>query len=78
MVPPFFYCVIAGVEAVWKKTILTFGKPQRFIPENEIESRNPRSVNLTSILPSAMDLIGLGSMTGGRTSAGAGAFGVIV
>jgi len=33
--PTLFSFVIAAVESLWKKTMLTFRKPPRFIPENE-------------------------------------------
>jgi len=57
-----FYCVIAAVEALWEKTILAFGKPPRFIPENERERKSLIAVKLTSILPGVIDLIGPGSV----------------
>jgi hypothetical protein len=42
--------------------ILTFGKPPRFIPENERERKSLIPVKLTSVLPGVIDLIGLGSV----------------
>jgi hypothetical protein len=60
--PTLFCCVIAAVESLWEKTILTFGKPPRFIPETERERKSLIPVKPTSILPGVIDLIGLGSV----------------
>jgi len=74
---PTFYCVIATVEALWEEMILTFGKPQRFIPENERERKSIISVKPTGILPGVIDLVAFRSVASRRTGAATRAFGVI-